>query len=180
MSTAERYLEGAEYTQPSVDALNLIASLQVPGLKKSSDPWQVFPQHDLGRAFAGVVEAHGYVTYGAGGYRQLRGSDGHERFLATYYDHGDEPEQIVQAAFHAYITNVGPFIDPGYTIPITIPVESGVPIVTHNERGHYGRLTYGEKFDTKTSLEEVRHLAALMSRALQGTQTGLGAFEVIQ
>jgi hypothetical protein len=180
MSTVERYVEGGEYTQPAVDALDMIAALKIPKLRKNSDPLEVFPQHDLGRAFAGIVEAYGYMTYGAGGYRQLRGSDGNERFLATYYDHGDSHEQIARAAFHAYITNVGPFDKPSYTIPITIPVESGVPIVTRNERGEYGRLSLGEKFDPKASFEEVRHLAALMSRALQGTQTGLGAFEVIQ
>jgi len=166
-------------TSAAVEALDFIADLEIPELETSSQPDEVFSNLDLGEVFAAIVENHGAVTYGGGGYQQLRGSDGKERFLATYFPGKGSGEEAVPAAFHVFIDSVGSFTEPSYTIPITIPLGSGSPIVTRNERGEFGRLTLGERFDPPKAMDEVRHLASLMSRSLQGYQVAAGAFEVI-
>jgi hypothetical protein len=171
-----------ESTQPAVEALNFIAGLELPksGRNASRKSEAFFYDHQLGRVFAAIVETHGTVTYGAGGYQQLRGDDGRERFLATYFPEKQDGDRLTPGSFHAFIDPMVAFNKPSYTIPVTIPMNSGIPTVMRSERGDYGRQTLSETYGPQRSMAEVRHLADLMSRALQGIETAPGAFEVIR
>jgi len=173
----ERYQDEAapeDLRQPAIEALDYVAEIQVPELDDSVGSDEIFNNYQFGRVFAAVVETLGEVSPRSAGYIQLSGSDGEERFLATYYPekyHGDDKKSVTPGAFHAYTTRVGPFIEPNYTIPITIPMDSGVPNVARNVRGEHGRLELGQPLGPVESMAEVRRLAALMSAAIRTGQT---------
>jgi hypothetical protein len=175
--TLERYQDEAspeESIHPAIEALDYIADLQIPELDDSVNSREVFNNYQLGRVFAAVVETLGAVSPRSAGYQQLSGSDGKERFLASYYPerpYGDDEKSIMPGSFHAYITRVAPFTEPNYTIPITIPMDSGVPNAVRNMKVEHGRLELGQRMEPVESMAEVRHLAALMSAAIRTGQT---------
>jgi hypothetical protein len=175
--TLERYQDEAlpeEFIYPAIEALDYISDLQIPELDNSIDSHEIFNDYQFGQVFAAVVETLGDVSPRSAGYQQLSGSDGKERFLASYYPerpYGDDGKSIMPGIFHAHITRVASFTEPNYTIPITISMESGVPNVVRNMRAEHGRLELGQPMGPVESMAEVRHLAALMSAAIRTGQT---------
>src|SRR5665213_1204944 len=71
--------------EPALAALDFLKDFQIPELEASSNPDEVFYDYQLGRVFSSIVEAHGSMSIRSPHYAQLSGSDGNERFLATYF-----------------------------------------------------------------------------------------------
>lgn len=176
-------LPPGESTQKAVEALNFIAGLELPASGPTASPESeaFFYEQQLGMVLGAVVEDLGAASIRTAGYPQLSGSDGQERFYARLYPekrYGEDDQQVRPAAFHAYITPVAPFNEQDYTIPITIPFDSGRPRVQKNTRANkYGGTRLGEPMSPRDSLEQVKRLAVLMARALRGPEAEPGVYE---
>lgn len=178
MAIAEHYPPDALTPEtsydPAIEILDYISELQIPELQTLPNPDEAFYNYQLGRVFAEVVDLHGEP--GAGGYQQLRGSDGNEHFLATFfpgYHYGANNEKYKPAGFHAIINPVG---EASYTIPVTINSDTGIPIVGRNIKvGQHGETDLSGPLDPRESMAEVRHLAALMATTLKNYRQALTA-----
>jgi hypothetical protein len=166
--------------EPALAALDFLKDFQIPELETSSNPDEVFYDYQLGRVFSSIIETHGSRSIRSPHYAQLSGSDGKERFLATYfpgYSYGDNGEKVKPGSVHAVISPVASFHEQGYTIPVTISLGSGVPLARKNLKiGNHGRVELGGPMGPADSMAEVRHLAALMSSAFRNPETELGDF----
>jgi hypothetical protein len=162
---------------PAIAALEFIKNHPLPELETSSQSDEVFYNYQFGRVFASIIDVHGQVTINSAGYKQLHGTDGKERFIATLHPEREFGDQLQPGSVHVVIFPKAPMEQQNYMTPITIPLDSGRPLVTHNvkERPH-ASATIGDVLSPSESYSEIQHLAALMSESfIQDEMNGLAS-----